>query len=193
MENYLIHYGRSKKDGAPGIGTGNWDRKVFVSGSSKTTTEDSGYYRKELNPKVREKLDGMISDRAHINVGDAPGIDRQVQDYLKSKRYNKVTVYGPGAQVRYSANPKWETKPVDDPDHEPGSKEWLAKKDEAMTEDSNEGLAIILDEGSRATRNNIDRLISQNKDVNIFQLSGKSEEFDDWLDKNEYLMSKKVG
>lgn len=193
MENYLIHYGRSKKDGAPGIGTGNWDRKVFVSGSSKTTTEDSGYYRKELNPKVREKLDEMISDRAHINVGDAPGIDRQVQDYLKTKRYNKVTVYGPGAQVRYSANPKWETKPVDDLDHEPGSKEWLAKKDEAMTDDSNEGLAIILDEGSRATRNNIDRLISQNKDVNIFQLSGKSEEFDDWLDKNEYLMSKKVG
>ena len=62
-----------------------------------------------------------------------------------------------------------------------------------MTEDSNEGLAIILDEGSRATRNNIDRLISQNKDVSIFQLSGKSEEFDDWLDKNKYLMSKKVG
>ena len=27
MENYLIHYGRSKKDGAPGIGTGNWKRR----------------------------------------------------------------------------------------------------------------------------------------------------------------------
>ena len=28
---YLIHYGRSKKDGAPGVGTGNWKRTRYLT------------------------------------------------------------------------------------------------------------------------------------------------------------------
>lgn len=62
-------------------------------------------------------------------------------------------------------------------------KEWLAKKDIAMTKISTKGLAIILDEGSKATRNNIDRLINQNKSVSIYELSKDGPNKDHWIKK----------
>lgn len=41
--SYLIHYGRSKDDGAPGVGTGNWRRGggVFSSVLSKIKKTDN--------------------------------------------------------------------------------------------------------------------------------------------------------
>lgn len=153
---------------------------VFISGSSKTQDPESGYFRKDLPKPIRKEIDYSISKKDRILVGDAPGIDRQVQDYLNSKHYENVLVYGPGTKVRYSANKNWETKPINAPEFEPGSKEWLAKKDIQMTNDSTRGLAIVLDEGSRATRNNISRLIEQNKNVKVYQLSKKSSKYDAW-------------
>ena len=178
--SYLIHYGRSIKDGAPGVGTGN-GRTVFVSGSSKTQSEDSVYYRKELPKEIQKALKSYIKDNAKIIVGDAPGIDRQVQDFLKKNRYKNVEVYGPGKKVRYSANKQWKTNPIDAPEFEVGSKEWLAKKDIAMEKAATEGLAIILDEGAKATRKNVERLIEDNKDVDVYQLNADG--IDDWIKK----------
>ena len=143
---------------------------LFVSGSSKTQTVESPYYRKELPKEIQKELDDSISRNEKIVVGDAPGIDRQVQDYLNNKHYSNVEVYGPGKEVRYSANAKWKTNAIDDPDHEPYSKEWLAKKDEFMTNAADRGLAVILDEGAAATRNNVRRLVDQNKEVKVYSL-----------------------
>lgn len=179
--NELWHYGRSKKDGAPGVGTGNWRRAVFVSGSSKTQSEDSVYYRKELPKDIQAALKSYIDDNATVIVGDAPGIDRQVQDFLNKYRYENVEVYGPGKEVRYTANKKWHTNPIDAPEFEVGSKEWLAKKDIAMEEASTEGLAIVLDEGAKATRKNIERLIANNKNVDVYQLNANG--LDEWIKK----------
>ena len=169
-----------KSDGSP-QGKKKY-KTVFVSGSSKTQDEASGYYRKELPKDIQKQLDDHMRKGNRIIVGDAPGIDRQVQDYLNSKKYKNVEVYGPGKQVRYSANPKWKTNPIDDPDHEPGSKEWLAKKDIAMTEAADEGLAIVLDEGAKATRKNVQRLSDSGKDVKVFSLNqdGSDSWEDDW-------------
>lgn len=153
---------------------------IFVSGSSKTQDSSSEYYRKKLPKEIRKELTSGMKAKSKIIVGDAPGIDRQVQDYLNKKNYKNVEVYGPGKQVRYSANRKWKTNPIDDPDHEPGSKEWLAKKDIAMTDAASKGLAVILDEGASATRKNVDRLKSQLKDVKVFSLNKDSK--DDWVD-----------
>ena len=122
-----------------------------------------------------------MRQKVNVVVGDAPGIDRQVQDFLKKKHYKNVEVYGPGKQVRYSANKKWKTKPIDAPEYEPGSKEWLAKKDIAMSKVATEGLAIVLDEGAKATRKNVDRLIADNKDVKVYQLNASGK--DEWIDK----------
>ena len=205
--NYLEHHGvkgqqwgvtngppypldRSKSDGhkliAPsGSAQTKKRRTVFISGSSKTQDEGSGYFRKDLPKEIQKQIDVHIKKGNRIIVGDAPGIDRQVQDYLKSKHYRNVGVYGPGKEVRYAADSRWKTFPIDDPDHEPGSKEWLAKKDVAMTEAADEGIAIILDEGAKATRRNVQRLYDSGKGVRVYSLNkdGSDAWEDDWVEK----------
>ena len=155
-------------------------KTVFVSGSSKTQFKDSGYYRKQLPKAVKSELDMHIKRNNKIIVGDAPGVDRQVQNYLKKKNYMNVEIYGPGKKVRYNANKKWKTNPIDAPEYEEGSKEWLAKKDIAMTKAADMGLAVVLDEGAKATRKNVERLIEQYKDVKVYELSKNGRNFDKW-------------
>ena len=158
------------------------DRKtVFISGSSKTQFKDSGYYRKQLPKDIKETIKDYMSKNYKIVVGDAPGIDRQVQNYLKKNNYSNVEIYGPGTKVRYTANKQWKTNPIDAPEYEEMSKEWLAKKDIAMTNVSDIGLAIVLDEGSNATRKNVDRLIQQNKEVRVYELNSNGRQYDKWI------------
>ena len=152
---------------------------VFISGSSKTQFEDSGYYRKNLSDKVRQQIDNEISKHSHIIVGDAPGIDRQVQDYLKKSNYDNVEIFGPGNKdVRYKADKKWKSTTVDNPDAEPNSKEWLASKDRVMDGIADRGIAVVLDEGAKATRNNVSRLMAANKDVYVYELSKHGSSYD---------------
>lgn len=153
---------------------------VFVSGSSKTETKGNPYYRKRLSREIRKDLKKHMRRKHKIIVGDAPGIDRQTQNYLKKKRYKNVEVYGPGKKVRYKANKKWVDHAIDAPKYEPMSPEWLRQKDIAMTKAADEGLSVILDEGAKATRNNIDRLISQNKEVKVYELN-KNKKDDKWV------------
>lgn len=156
-------------------------KKVFISGSSKTQFKDNPYYRKKLPRQIRKEIKSYMKNKDTILVGDAPGIDRQVQDFLNKKRYDKVEIYGPGKKVRYSANPKWKTNAIDAPEFEEMSPEWLRKKDIEMTNKADVGLAIILDEGAVATRNNVQRLIDQNKDVKVFELSKNGRSKDRWV------------
>ena len=178
---YLAHYG------IKGMKWGVWNEEtkarrggtkpqkeqsvLFVSGSSKTQDRESGYYRKKLPREVRKELKSSMKSKDKIIVGDAPGVDRQVQDYLKKKHYKDVEVYGPDIQPRYKAGKDWVFNAVNDTKSTPGSKEWLAKKDEAMTNRATKGLAVILDEGANATRNNVRRLTDQDKKVSVYELS----------------------
>ena len=160
------------------------DDVLFVSGSSKTQDENSGYYRKELPRAIRRELDKVVKAGSKVVVGDAPGVDRQVQNYLNKKQYKNVEIYGPGKQVRYNANNKdWKVKTVNDPKHPVGSKEWLAKKDEAMTNASTKGLAVVIDDGAKATRANVERLKNQNKDVKVYSLNKGAS--DRWVSKDQ--------
>ena len=165
------------------------EHTVFISGSSKTQSEDSEYYRKDLPQSIRSELNAHMKSGNKIIVGDAPGIDRQVQDYLHQAGYKNVEIYGPGKKVRYSANNEWTTHPIDAPEYEEGSKEWLAKKDIAMTDAADEGLAIILDQGAKATRKNAERLLNANKNVKLFELNKNGADNDHWIDADprEYL------
>lgn len=156
---------------------------VFISGSSKTQFDDNEFYRKNLPGPIQNKIKEYMKQGKTILVGDAPGIDRQVQDFLKANNYKDVEVYSPGKQTRYSANPEWKVNHVDVPNAEEGSGEWLRGKDEAMTERATEGLAITIEDGAQATRNNIDRLKSQDKSVNVFEL--KKDGNDNWTENNE--------
>lgn len=166
---------------------------VFVSGSSKTQSSDSEYYRKELPSEIQNELNRYITNGNKVIVGDAPGIDRQVQEYLNKLGYSNVEVYGPGKQVRYTANKKWKTNPIDAPEFEEGSKEWLAKKDIVMSKVADEGLAVILDEGAKATRKNVERLINDNKDVKVYELNKSGSDFDKWVRHDDIEDDQKYG
>lgn len=175
-----MHWG-VRKDGKPqGFQYGNGSKTLFISGSSKTQDKESEYYRKRLPKQITKEIDSAISKHDKIIVGDAPGIDRQVQNYLNNKKYDNVVVYGPGKEVRYLANNKWQTNLVDAPEYEVNSKEWLAKKDEEMAKAADYGIAIVLENGgASATRNNVDRLIQQNKDVKVYELTSSDD--DHWV------------
>lgn len=168
-KDYLLHYG------IPGMKWGvrkkpTSSEVLFISGSSKTQDKASPYYQRKLPKGVRKSIKRSMKSNETIIVGDAPGIDRQVQDYLKKKRYQNVEVYGPGKQIRYTANSKWKSHAIDAPEFEPMSSEWLAKKDKAMTDRATKGLAVILDQGSKATRNNIQRMTDQHKYTSVYEL-----------------------
>lgn len=148
---------------------------VFISGSSKTTDINSKYYRKELSKEVKNKLDEYIKRNNNIIVGDAPGIDTQVQDYLNNKKYGNVSIYTTSKHPRYLANKKWQTKIINTYGLDPNSKEGLRMKDIAMTNAAKKGFAIILENGGAgATRNNVQRLIDQNKNVKVFMLTSNN-------------------
>ena len=162
------------------------DRKrgnVFISGTSKLQDKTSTYYRSSLPKPVKNEIDGYIRDKKKIIVGDAPGLDTAVQEYLAEKGYRKVIVYG----TDYTRVNKggWKEAISDGSKYEEGSSDWHAVKDKAMQDDAMEGLAVILEKGGAgATRRNVEALVSQNKKVKIYELRGTEvENLDTWVDK----------
>lgn len=135
---------------------------VFVSGSVRATT---------LPEKVQNELKRYMEKCYHINVGDAPGIDSLVQDYLKMNNYLDVFVYTSYDTPRYLAGPEWIIKKVATGTYEPGTVGFNRMKDIAMTDDSDAGLAVIKKGHSNATKCNIKRLLDQNKLVTIYQIA----------------------
>lgn len=156
---------------------------VFISGTSKLQDKSSTYYRSGLPKAIKDEIDGYIRDKKKIIVGDAPGLDTAVQEYLAEKHYNKVVVYG--TDYTRTNKGKWKEKISDGSQYEEGSSEWHKVKDRAMQEDAMEGLAVILEKGGAgATRKNVEALISQNKKVKIYELRGTEvENLDRWVDK----------
>lgn len=150
---------------------------VFVSGSSKTTDPNSGYYRKELPDEIKSTLDKYVKNKNHIIVGDAPGIDTQVQEYLNNKKYENVSIYTTSKEPRHLANKNWKIHIINTYGLDPNSKEGLLMKDIAMTNAAKKGFAVILENGgASATRKNVERLIDQNKNVKVFMLKSANDD-----------------
>lgn len=156
-------------------------RSVFISGSSKTQLKDSEYYRKKLPTIIKSIIGGYMSYGYTILVGDAPGIDRQVQDYAAQKNYKNVVVYGPGKDIRYIADESWNRCIVNSQRYPAGSSKWLEEKDISMSFFADKGLAIVAEGGSHATWNNVYRMRSQGKSVIVYQLSRLGEDQDKFL------------
>lgn len=155
---------------------------VFISGTSKMQDKSSTYYRSKLPDDVRKEIDGYMADKKKIIVGDAPGLDTAVQEYLAEKGYKKVVVYGTDYTRTNKGN--WRENISDGSKYEEGSAEWHAVKDKAMQDDAYEGLAVVLEKGgAKATRKNVEALVEQNKNVKIYELRGiETDKLDTWID-----------
>ena len=184
--DYLAHYGTKgqkwgirryqNEDGSlTDEGKRRYGNSVFISGTTKTYEEGS-YKRDELPKKITDKIDEYRKNGRKILVGDAPGIDSQVQDYLAKNNYGNVEVFVSGDEVRKMAGEKlgWKVNNIDGENFEKYSKEWRAVKDKAMNAVASEGLAVVIKDGSGATRKNIDRFIQNGKAVMVYQLDDEN-------------------
>src|SRR5690625_1023521 len=66
---------------------------------------------RSLNHKVKKRLDSIMNNNFTIFVGDAAGIDKQIQTYCHSEGYNKVKVFAANGKVRNNIG-QWEVEKV---------------------------------------------------------------------------------
>lgn len=163
MSNYLMHFGRSKKDD-PSLPIGTGNWRRDGSESAKAEYKASKLDRKAAAYQRKAAALKRKSTRWFMPINSEKAERKAAKYELKASKYSEKA-----SKIR--------------------TKEAKAKYNEekllAKTKDSNEV--------NQVTSNNIDQLINQQKDVNITQLSSGSENLDDWMDTNKYLLSKKIG
>ena len=133
---------------------------VFISGKVK--------YDEPLSGQMVKELDKIIKVNANIHIGDAPGADTRVQEYLNSVGYRNVIVYTTDKQVRNNVG-SWKVIRIDASKYS-DEREGRRQKDIAMTKACNKGLAISSedDRPDSATSLNIQRLKDQNSEVAVW-------------------------
>lgn len=119
-----------------------------------------------LSPDVRDCLDKIISRNLPILIGDAPGADRAVQQYLSSRHYENVQVFCMKGHCRSNVG-VWPVVEVSAPEGVKGA-EFYSLKDQEMTLKASVGL-MLWDGKSTGTLANIIRLIEQLKPVVVYQ------------------------
>lgn len=136
------------------------DDSVFVSGKVS--------YDEPLSKPIQAEVDRIIKAGSQILIGDAPGADTRIQEYLASKNYQNVVVYTTDPKVRNNIG-NWEVKTISGNGN---TEERLIRrqKDIAMTEQSTRGLAIMPedDRPDSAMSLNVERLKDSGLKVRIF-------------------------
>jgi hypothetical protein len=112
--------------------------KVVVSGSRSI---------KEIPAEAKSRIKKIMSLDAEILVGDAPGVDLLVQEFLVAEQYVKVCVYFAYAKARNNVG-GFKTQ---------NGYSSCIERDKAMCQAADYGLAIW-DGKSGGTRANIDRV-----------------------------------
>ena len=169
-KNYLAHHGiKGQKWGVRRYQ--NTDGTLTEEGlrrysnySSKDSVFISGKvsYNKPVDSHIRKEIDKIINSKSKILIGDAPGADTRVQEYLAKKGYNNVTVYSTDKQVRNNIG-NWKVKYIRGLGK--NEREIRRQKDIAMTNESTRGFAITPedDRPDSAMSLNVNRLYEQNK------------------------------
>ena len=124
---------------------------VFVSGSIKI---------KNLDSKVVERLQNIISSNLGVIIGDADGVDSAIQEFLKSNEVRSVVVYCSGDTPRNNIG-HWDTKKVSTT-YKPGTRQYFTAKDKTMAADCDYGF-MIWDASSTGTLSNVIELVERNK------------------------------
>jgi len=133
-------------------------QKVFISGSIAV---------KKLDNEVLSSLQKMMQNGLQILVGDAKGVDSQIQDFFKRNNYNNIVVYSIEEFPRYIASKTFGFKKIEVATDVKGGRETQTEKDIAMTNDSDFSL-VIWDGKSKGSYANILRSLEQNKGTRVF-------------------------
>lgn len=151
--------------------------KMFISGSISS---------KGIPDDVIKSVDDSRKRNYTILVGDARGIDKNIQDMLKANNYKNVEVYHVGPSPRNFSDREWKDKriPIDIEDeklYKDGkyTREAQMIKDKKMADAADFGLVIWQDTSinrfgntsvSKGSLNNIYNLLIQNKYVGLFYI-----------------------
>jgi len=125
---------------------------VFISGSISI---------KDLPQLAIQKIDNIIAKNYVVLIGDANGVDSQVQKYLFEKKYGNVIVYFAGEKARNNIG-GWGTKAITEGVANKSGRDLYTVKDKAMAKDSDYGL-MIWDGKSKGTLNNIKEMKKKKK------------------------------
>lgn len=136
-------------------------KKVFVGGSRSLS---------RLNAEVREQLDIFIKDKMTILIGDANGIDKAVQQYLKNREYENIEVFCMQGNCRNNVG-EWKVREIAS---ESSKKDYAyyARKDQEMAKEAALGL-MVWDGRSKGSIASVFRLIHNRKPVHLYDASKK--------------------
>ena len=130
--------------------------KIFISGSMSI---------KKLDQVIILKIDEIIAKHNTILVGDAGGVDWEIQKYLAGKNHQNVLVYYSSEKCERNAG-KWPEIYVENPENIQGQEKYFLK-DIKMTKDADYGL-MIWDGHSQGTKNNILNMKKINKKFEVY-------------------------
>lgn len=102
---------------------------VFIAGSINI---------KNLDPKVKERINNIVASDFEVVVGDAGGADTSIQEYLLSLERSRTTVFCSGSTLRNNLG-QWPARTVDSK-HSKGSRAFFTEKDVVMAEAADYGL-----------------------------------------------------
>lgn len=129
---------------------------VFIGGAREIKT---------LPQKVQLKLNSICNKNYYIIVGDANGVDKQVQQYFYNCKYNNIKIFASNGKARNNIG-NWTIQNVEVPTKLKGF-DFYKQKDLAMAKEADIGF-MIWNEKSRGTLNNIINLLKLNKEVIVY-------------------------
>lgn len=129
---------------------------VFIAGSMNI---------KHLDPKVKERIDNIVSQDFEVVVGDADGADTSIQSHLFNLGSAKTTVFCSGSCPRNNVG-DWPIRSIET-DHAKGSRAFFTAKDIQMAEAADFGL-MIWDTKSTGTLSNVLELLARKKKSVVF-------------------------
>ena len=135
--------------------------KVFIGGSRNIT---------ELDENIFRVLFGELNSNVHILVGDADGVDTEIQKFCKKYNYDHVTVFASNGRVRNNVgNFAVQNVIVDKGTY---SKAFFAQKDIAMVDQADYGI-VNWDGKSNGSLNQLHRMVKQNKPCRVYLTKDK--------------------
>ena len=129
---------------------------VFIAGSMNI---------KNLDARVKERIDNIVSQGFEVVVGDADGADSSIQSHLFNLGDAKITVFCSGGSPRNNIG-DWPIRPVVT-SYAEGTRAFFTAKDIEMAEAADYGL-MIWDAKSTGTLCNVLELLARKKKSVVF-------------------------